>query len=136
MSVREDSGFIRFVHGVPARCETVRVSSTAPTKGRKTSGCAWSWTTRATTAAVLVNKEASLSILGMSIDEMRTHVDEHGDTGFVQRIRETMLGRRITVSGRSIVDEQGAMVLADDVEVMEHDAQMRASELRTQWGWA
>ena len=88
------------------------------------------------TAAVLVNKEASLSILGMSIDEMRTHVDELGDTGFVQRIRETMLGRRITVSGRSIVDEQGAMVLADDVEVMEHDAQMRASELRVQWGWA
>ena len=72
----------------------------------------------------------------MSIDEMRTHVDELGDTGFVQRIRETMLGRRITVSGRSIVDEQGAMVLADDVEVMEHDAQMRASELRVQWGWA
>ena len=88
------------------------------------------------TAAVLVNKEASLSILGMSIDEMRTHVDELGDTGFVQRIRGTMLGRRITVSGRSIVDEQGAMVLADDVEVMEHDAQMRASELRVQWGWA
>ena len=72
----------------------------------------------------------------MSIDEMRTHVDELGETGFVQRIRGTMLGRRITVSGRSIVDEQGAMVLADDVEVMEHDAQMRASELRVQWGWA
>jgi hypothetical protein len=47
-----------------------------------------------------------------------------------------MLGRQISVSGRSIVDEQGAMVLADGFELEEHDAQMRASELRTQWGWA
>jgi hypothetical protein len=28
------------------------------------------------------------------------------------------------------------MVLADGFELEEHDAQMRASELRTQWGWA
>ena len=136
VSVREDSGFIRrctecrrvlrdgacFEHGPNEGTEDVRLRLVVDDEG--------------VTAAVLVNKEASLSILGMSIDEMRTHVDELGETGFVQRIRGTMLGRRITVSGRSIVDEQGAMVLADDVEVMEHDAQMRASELRVQWGWA
>jgi hypothetical protein len=88
------------------------------------------------TAAVLVNSEASLRILGMSIDEMRSKVEELGELGFVQHLRGTMLGRRISVSGRSIVDDQGAMVLADDVDIMEHDAQMRASELRVQWGWA
>jgi ribosomal protein S19E (S16A) len=88
------------------------------------------------TAAVLVNKEASLKILNMTVDEMRSQVDELGESGFVQRVRETMLGRRLSVSGRSIVDDQGAMVLADDVDVAEHDAQMRASELRVEWGWA
>ena len=88
------------------------------------------------TAAVLVNKEASLAALGMSLDQMREKVEELGDLGFVQDVRERMLGRNITVSGRSIVDDQGAMVLADGFEVEAHDAQLRASELRAQWGWA
>ena len=56
--------------------------------------------------------------------------------GFVQLVRERLLGRRVSVSGRSIVDDQGAMVLADGFEIEQHDAQMRASELRAQWGWA
>jgi len=47
-----------------------------------------------------------------------------------------MLGRQVKASGRSIVDDQGAMILADGFEIEEHDAQMRASELRAQWGWA
>ena len=81
-------------------------------------------------------KEASLAALGMSLDQMREKVEELGDLGFVQDVREQMLGRNITVSGRSIVDDQGAMVLADGFEVEVHDAQMRASELRAQWGWA
>ncbi|MEC7350856.1 MAG: hypothetical protein VYA29_03255, partial [Candidatus Thermoplasmatota archaeon] len=88
------------------------------------------------TAAVLVNKEASLAALGLSLEEMRGKVEELGDVGFVQHVRELLLGRNIAVSGRSIVDDQGAMVLADGFEVEAHDAQMRASELRMQWGWA
>jgi len=88
------------------------------------------------TAAVLVNKDASLAVLGMDQDQMRSKVEELGDLGFVQYVRELMLGRKISVSGRSIVDDQGAMVLADGFEIEEHDAQMRASELRAQWGWA
>ena len=67
---------------------------------------------------------------------MRAKVEELGDLGFVQHVRERMLGRKISVSGRSIVDDQGAMVLADGFEIEAHDAQMRASELRAQWGWA
>ena len=69
-------------------------------------------------------------------DDMKAKVEELGDLGFVQFVRERMLGRRVSVSGRSIVDDQGAMVLADGFEIEQHDAQLRASELRTQWGWA
>ena len=136
VSVREDSGFIRrctecrrvlrdgacFEHGANEGTEDIRCRLVVDDEG--------------VTAAVLVNKEASLQILDMTVDEMRSQVEDLGESGFVQRVRETMLGRRLSVSGRSIVDDQGAMVLADDVEVAEHDAQMRASELRVQWGWA
>lgn len=88
------------------------------------------------TAAVLVNKEATLAALEMTHDEMKAKIEELGDLGFVQLVRERLLGRRVSVSGRSIVDDQGAMVLADGFEIEQHDAQMRASELRAQWGWA
>ena len=136
VSVREDSGFIMrctecrrvlrdgacFEHGPNEGTEDVRLRLVVDRDG--------------VTAAVLVNKEASLAALGMSLDQMREKVEELGDLGFVQDVRERMLGRNITVSGRSIVDDQGAMVLADGFEVEAHDAQMRASELRAQWGWA
>lgn len=136
VSVREDSGFIMrctecrrvlrdgacFEHGPNEGTEDVRLRLVVDHDG--------------VTAAVLVNKEASLAALGMSLDQMREKVEELGDLGFVQDVRERMLGRNITVSGRSIVDDQGAMVLADGFEVEAHDAQLRASELRAQWGWA
>ena len=136
VSVREDSGFIMrctecrrvlrdgacFEHGPNEGTEDVRLRLVVDHDG--------------VTAAVLVNKEASLAALGMSLDQMREKVEELGDIGFVQDVRERMLGRNITVSGRSIVDDQGAMVLADGFEVEAQDAQMRASELRAQWGWA
>ena len=136
VSVREDSGFIKrctecrrvlrdgacFDHGANEGTEDVRLRLVVDHEG--------------VTAAVLVNKEASLAALGLSLEEMRGKVEELGDVGFVQHVRELLLGRNIVVSGRSIVDDQGAMVLADGFEVEAHDAQMRASELRMQWGWA
>jgi hypothetical protein len=47
-----------------------------------------------------------------------------------------MLGRTVSISGRSIVDDHGAMVLSDGIKILESDAQMRSSELRVLWGWA
>ena len=45
-----------------------------------------------------------------------------------------MLGRNIRASGRTIVDEQGGMMLADSAEIVEEDAEMKATEIRAQWG--
>ena len=78
----------------------------------------------------------SVTTQGMDEAAMKSSVEEHGDLGFVQVVRERMLGRSVVVGGRSIVDEQGAMILADDFAVVDQDAQMRASELRAQWGWS
>jgi ssDNA-binding replication factor A large subunit len=136
VSVREDSGFILrctecrrvlregacFDHGPNEGNEDIRLRMVMDNDG--------------VTAAVLVNKDATLAALELSHDEMKAKVEELGELGFVQFVRERMLGRRVTVSGRSIVDDQGAMVLADGFEIEQHDAQLRASELRTQWGWA
>ena len=136
VSVRDDSGFIMrctecrrvlrdgacFDHGANEGTEDIRLRLVVDNDGA--------------TAAVLVNKDATLAALEMTYEDMKSKVDELGESGFVQLVREKMLGRRINVSGRSIVDEQGAMILADGFEIEQHDAQLRATELRTQWGWA
>ena len=137
VSVREDSGFIRrctecrrvlrdgacFDHGVNEGTEDVRLRLVVDAAG-------------SATAAVLVNKDASMAVLEMNEAAMRSQVDEMGEVGFVQAVRERLLGRNLTVNGRSIVDDQGAMILADAVALVGGDAQLRATELRTQWGWS
>ena len=137
VSVREDSGFIRrctecrrvlrdgacFDHGVNEGTEDIRLRLVVDAAG-------------SATAAVLVNKDASMAVLELSESAMRSQVDELGEVGFVQAVRERLLGRNLAVNGRSIVDDQGAMILADAVALVSGDAQLRATELRTQWGWS
>ena len=53
---------------------------------------------------------------------------------FVQELRERLLGRKLRANGRTIVDEQGAMLLSDDVELIDADSVLAAAELRAKWG--
>jgi len=136
VSVRDDSGIIHrctecrrvlregacFDHGANPGEEDIRLRLVMDQSGA--------------TAALLVNKEASLTVLGLDEPGLKGIVEEHGGLGFVQHVRGLLLGRRVVVSGRSIVDDQGAMILADACETRVEDAQMKASELRTLWGWA
>ena len=83
VSVREDSGFIKrctdcrrvLRNGVCFDCgenegtEDVRLRLVVDDEG--------------VTAAVLVNKDASLAVLGMDQEQMRSKVEEVGDLGFV-----------------------------------------------------
>ena len=69
----------------------------------------------------------------MTESELQGAIDDVGQVAFVQSLREKMLGRKINASGRSIVDEQGAMLLADGASMVEEDAGLRATEIRAQW---
>jgi hypothetical protein len=53
---------------------------------------------------------------------------------FVQELRELLLGKKLKANGRTIVDDQGAMLLSDDVELIEVDSVLAATELRAKWG--
>ena len=83
---------------------------------------------------MLANKEASLTLTGMEQSEIKELVDLEGQMAFVQELRNKLLGRTISASGRSIVDNQGAMILADSVSLIEEDAVLLATEVRTRWG--
>ena len=70
----------------------------------------------------------------MSQADISSNVTENGSMQFIQDLRERPW-KRITANGRTIVDEQGAMLLSDDVELIESDSVLAASELRSKWGW-
>lgn len=86
------------------------------------------------TISLIVNKEASESLTNMNQEAIASHINENGTMAFVQELREMLLGRQLKASGRTIVDEQGAMLLSDAVELIDVDSALVAAELRAKWG--
>ena len=65
---------------------------------------------------------------------MVSDIESEGKMEYVQSIRDYLLGRELIVGGRSIVDEQGAMILAERADISASDAAMLATEVRAEWG--
>ena len=86
------------------------------------------------TASVLINKDASLGLMNTTESKMAKAIENEGQMEYVQSIRDYILGRELVVNGRTIVDDQGAMILADKAEISATDAAMLATEVRAQWG--
>ena len=86
------------------------------------------------TISLIVNKSASENLIGMNQDQISNYIQENGSMQFVQTLRELLLGRDLMASGRTIVDEQGAMLLSDEASLIDVDSILMASELRTKWG--
>jgi ssDNA-binding replication factor A large subunit len=86
------------------------------------------------TISLIINKSASESLIGMNQEQISSHIVENGTMAFVQELRELLLGKKLKANGRTIVDEQGAMLLSDDVELIETDSVLAAAELRAKWG--
>ena len=86
--------------------------------------------------SLIVNKEGTESLTGMTQEEIANFIQENGSMTFVQNMREKLLGCKLMANGRTIVDEQGAMLLSDRVEIIEVDSVMVAAELRARWGWS
>jgi hypothetical protein len=84
--------------------------------------------------SLIVNKSASETLVGMDEQAISKEINENGTMAFVQSLRERLLGRQLKASGRTIVDEKGAMLLSDDVELIEVDSGLVAAELRAKWG--
>lgn len=86
------------------------------------------------TSSLLVNKEASLSLLSITEDKLKAEIESNGQMEFVQNLRGKLLGQLVSASGRTIVDEQGAMLLADSTQLVEQDPGLISTEIRAKWG--
>ncbi|MBO94477.1 MAG: hypothetical protein CMI32_06215 [Opitutales bacterium] len=86
------------------------------------------------TASMFANKDATETFLEKSIAEIEAEVSDKGQSGFVSELRQSLLGHKLRIDGRSNADEQGVMIFAELVEQVEVDAVLAATEVRAKWG--
>ena len=85
-------------------------------------------------ANLYMARGASESFLGMSMDEVKGEISSIGNEAFVSNLRGRVLSRKVVVHGRCVVDDRGAMVFADRMEVMEPKPAEEAEEVMQRWG--
>ena len=85
-------------------------------------------------ASLLFNRESSETYLEKTMEQVADEIDNSGSETFVEGIRSSLLGRHVSVRGRCMVDEQGAMFLASSIEVDKTPPAERAKEVRAKWG--
>jgi len=134
VSVREDTGII-------FRCSDCRrvlrdgeCATHGSQKGVEDLRCRLVLDDGQSTISLILNKDSSEKVLEMTIDKVKDSISEIGTMSFVQLVREKILGKEMKASGRTIVDEQGAMLLSDSAELVEKDYAMEAAEIRAKWG--
>lgn len=134
VSIRDDSGLILrcpecrkvmregrcFDHGEQQGEEDIRIRLILDAEGSTTS--------------ILVNKESSLKLTGLNEKEFKQSIQE-GQDQFIMDLRTRLLTAYAVVKGRAIIDGQGMMIIASEIEIPQRDPQMRATELRAKWGW-
>ena len=81
-----------------------------------------------------MGREASEKFLGMSMDDVKSEISNIGNDSFVSNLRNQVLSRKVMVHGFCRVDDQGAMVFADRMEVMDPKPAEEAEEVMQRWG--
>jgi len=84
--------------------------------------------------SVIMNRQSSEKFLAKSMEELNEELNKNGQAEFIKGLRTKLLGVPVTIKGRSIVDQQGAMFLAEDLEIKEIDPKSYATEIKTKWG--
>ena len=85
-------------------------------------------------ASLLMSKDVSEAFLGVNQESVKEQISKEGRDGFVASLRQRVLAQRFSIKGRSIVDEQGAMLLADEAEQNQTPSAEAANQVMQRWG--
>ena len=85
-------------------------------------------------ASTLIGKEATEALTGMDQAQIRDAIDANTRAGYIATLRERFLARKLHVNGRAMVDTQGAILMADSVEVDTRTPEEAANEVTARWG--
>ncbi len=84
-------------------------------------------------ASLIVGRDPTEAFLSTSLAEVEKQWDADGGEDFIQALRSKLIGQKVRVRGRTVIDEQGAMMMADSIDVMEVDTDAAVEELRQRW---
>jgi len=85
-------------------------------------------------ASLLVSRAPTEILIGMSLDDVRKEISSNGKEAFHSSLKDKFLGHRVRIMGRSINDDRGCMIQADEVQVMEADPEGIAKAAIDRWG--
>ncbi len=84
--------------------------------------------------SVIMNRQSSEKFLEKSMEEFNEELNKNGQTEFLKGLRKKLLGFPVIIRGRSIVDQQGAMFLAEELEIQSIEPKTYAMEIKSKWG--
>ena len=85
-------------------------------------------------ASLLVSRAPTEALIGMNLDDVRKEISSNGKEAFYSSLKDRFLGHRVRVMGRSINDDRGCMIQADEVQIMEVDPEGIAKAAIDRWG--
>ena len=85
-------------------------------------------------ASVILPREPSEDFLGMKMEDVAIQISTRGHDEFVSELRHDLLGQRVSIKGRAVIDQQGAMLISDDFNVSESSTIGLAEEVMSEWG--
>ena len=81
----------------------------------------------------MLSKDPAEKFLGMTQEEVAETISKEGQEAFLMSVREKSLGRGVSVNGLALIDDQGAMLLADSVQDDGLDASKAAEMVIKKW---
>jgi len=85
-------------------------------------------------ASLLLARAPAESYLGIDLETVKTEIAKEGPEGFVADLRKKLLARNVVINGRALVDEQGAMIMAEDMTFDSTSAEDAAKSVMEKWG--
>ena len=70
----------------------------------------------------------------MDQGQIKDAIDANTKAGFIATLRERFLARRLHINGRAMVDAQGAILMADSIEVDTLTPEEAANDAMSRWG--
>ena len=85
-------------------------------------------------ASLILGKIPSEEFLSMTQEEVKEQISQRGKEDFIAHIRNKILARKVVIDGRSLVDNQGAMILAENIGLDTSTIEAAANLVIEEWG--
>jgi replication factor A1 len=85
-------------------------------------------------ASLLLSKEPSELFLQQKSDEIKSQISSLGPDGFINNLRNSLLSKKVNVKGRALIDAQGTMILAEEMQLLQNPVKDEALRIMNKWG--